>query len=102
MPPRIGHAVDPQGARSGAAGYSVKDGLLTFGAAPASLADALATARAATATDNETLLFRYQGDSYVFGERSNASEADDLLIKLVGTTGILGLDTYSADSVYVF
>ncbi|MCW1431808.1 hypothetical protein [Novosphingobium sp. JCM 18896] len=83
-------------------GYAVKDGLLTFGTAPASLTEALATARTATTADNETLVFRYLGDSYVFAERTNASDADDILIKLAGTTGLAGLDTLSSGNVYVF
>ncbi|RZK00280.1 MAG: hypothetical protein EOO76_13420 [Novosphingobium sp.] len=91
-----------QAADRTAAGYAVKDGLLTFGTAPSSLAEALATARAATVADNETLAFRYLGDSYVFAERSNASDADDVLVKLAGTTGLAGLDTFSTGNVYVF
>lgn len=83
--------------------FAVKDGLLSFtGGAPASLADALAVARTAAAADNATLVFQYLGDSYVFGERSNATTSDDVLIKLAGTTGLFGLDTYAADSVYLF
>lgn len=83
--------------------FAVKDGLLSFtGGAPASLADALAVARAAAAADNATLVFQYLGDSYVFGERSNATVSDDVLIKLEGTTGLSGLDTYAANSVYLF
>lgn len=47
-------------------------------------------------------MFRYRDDSYVFAERSNASETDDMLIKLAGTPRLAGLDTFAADSVYLF
>lgn len=47
-------------------------------------------------------MFRYREDSYVFAERSNASEADDMLIKLAGTTGLAGLDTFAPGSLYLF
>lgn len=83
--------------------FAVKDGLLSFtGGVPASLADALAVARTAATADNATLVFQYLGDSYVFGERSNATASDDVLIKLQGTTSLAGLDTYAANSVYLF
>lgn len=83
--------------------YTVKDGLLTFlGAGPATLTDAFNTAKTVAAV-NEALVFNYLGDSYIFAEGAdNAVATDDVLIKLQGTTGLAGLDTYAANSVYVF
>ncbi len=85
-------------------GYTLANGLLTFtGAGPATLADAFTIAKTAANADNEALVFQYLGDSFIFAEgATDAGVGDDVYIKLSGTTGLAGLDTYAANNVYVF
>ena len=92
-----------QGADVTAATYAVKDGLLTFlGTGPTTLADAIATASTAVAV-NGVVVFEYLGNSYVFAEGAdNAVTTDDVVVKLVGVTGLHGADTVATGSLYVF
>ncbi|WP_167537943.1 beta strand repeat-containing protein [Sphingobium chlorophenolicum] len=81
------------------AGGEVENGLLTFtGAGPATLTEALGIANLAADGANETLVFEYLGDSYVFSQG-----ATDTVIELSGVAGLTGLDTVGASTnVYVF
>ncbi|WP_343698781.1 hypothetical protein [Caulobacter sp.] len=83
---------------------TVKDGLLTFnGAGPATLADAITLAATAADGVNEAVVFQYLGNSYVFAQGALATTADDVVVKLVGTTGLTGLDNVGAGGqLYVF
>lgn len=83
--------------------YAIKDGLLTFlGAGPTTLTDAITTASSHVGV-NGVVAFEYAGNSYIFAEGgNNASTADDVVIKLVGTTGLHGLDTVAANTLYVY
>ncbi|MEJ5977049.1 hypothetical protein WG901_10420 [Novosphingobium sp. PS1R-30] len=83
--------------------FAVKDGLLTFsGAGPATLQAAILIAQGAAESANETVVFQYLTDSYVFGQGTTNGTGDDVVIKLAGTTSLVGLDNYSAGNVYVF
>jgi hypothetical protein len=61
------------------------NGVLTFnGAGPSTLSDAMTIADSAAESANESLLFQYLGDSYVFVQNG----ATDVIVKLVGITGV--------------
>lgn len=83
--------------------YTTANGKVTFlGAGPQTLDQAVAAARGAADAANETVVFEYLNNSYIFGEGGSTADTDDVLIQLSGTTGLSGLDTYSAGNVYVF
>jgi len=77
--------------------HSIKDGLFTFlGTGPATLAAAV-TAVAAVTGAAESVVFEYVGNSYV------SINDGGLVVKLVGVTGLTGLNEIGAtDSLYVF
>lgn len=78
---------------------TLKDGLLTFnGAGPATLADAITLADGAAVGAGASVVFQYLSDSYVFVQGGGS----DTVVKLVGATGLHGIDTVAADSLYVF
>jgi hypothetical protein len=78
---------------------TLKDGLLTFnGAGPATLTDAITLADGAAVGAGAAVVFQYLSDSYVFVQGGGT----DTVVKLVGTTGLHGIDTVAADSLYVF
>ncbi len=75
------------------AGGAVAKGVLTFtGAGPSDLAAAMLIADAAADTTGEVVVFEYLGNSYVFQQGAGAGiAADDLVVKLVGVTGVTNL-----------
>ncbi|RRN65254.1 hypothetical protein [Caulobacter sp. 602-1] len=78
---------------------TLKDGLLTFnGAGPATLADAITLADGAAVGAGASVVFQYLSDSYVFVQGGGS----DTVVKLVGATGLHGIDTVTTDSLYVF
>lgn len=80
------------------AGGSVNSrGVLTFtGAAPDSIAAAFAIASLAAESSNELLVFGYQNDSYVFLQGDT-----DIVVKLVGTTGVNGIAENGSDGFFI-
>ena len=85
------------------ASYTVKDGLLTFlGTGPTTLANAITAADGAVGA-NGVVVFEYLGNSYIYSEGAdNAVTTDNIVVKLVGVTGLHGIDTVAADTLYVF
>ncbi len=84
---------------------TVKDGLLTFnGAGPSTLTAAVALAATAAESVNETVVFTYLGDSYIYNQGATVAAGDDVVVKLVGTTTVHGIDTVNATAgqLYVF
>ncbi|UWR39434.1 DUF4214 domain-containing protein [Sulfitobacter sp. W074] len=79
----------------------IKDGLLTFkGAGPTTLTDALGTVASEVTVAGEAVVFEYVGNSYIFVDGGAGA---DTAVKLVGTTGLNGLDEVgTSDSLYVF
>ena len=72
-------------------------GVLTFsGAAPANLDNALLVANLAADSANEILVFGFQGDSYVFMQGSS-----DVIVKLVGVTGVTAIAETGTDAFYI-
>jgi hypothetical protein len=71
----------------------IKNGVLTFtGAGPSTLDQAIGFADAAAATTGDAVVFEYLGNSYVFVQGAAAgSITGDVIVKLVGTTGITNL-----------
>lgn len=80
---------------------TIKDGLLTFdGAGPATLAAAVTLVDARVAVDGAAVVFEYLGNSYIF---INNDTTADTVVKLVGVTGLHGLDEVgTSDGLYVF
>jgi hypothetical protein len=71
---------------------TLSDGVLTFkGAGPATLADAITLADAYAGNLNDTLAFQYVGDTYVFSQGDVGASVNDVLVKLVGVTGVTHL-----------
>lgn len=86
------------------ADFSVADGAVTWkGAGPANLQAAVDLLEAVL-QDNETVVFNLgSNDSFIFGAGADSAAAtDDLLVKLVGVTGVSGLDTVAAGEIYLF
>jgi hypothetical protein len=68
---------------------TIKDGVLTFGGAgPSTLTAAIAAAHTDAAALNTSVVFQYLGDTYVFSQGAAAGTADDVVVKLAGTTGV--------------
>jgi hypothetical protein len=87
-------------------GYAVSNkGIVTFtGAGPANLADALVLANlAAGATAGNAVAFEYVGNTYVFveGEGHSTVGAGDVVVKLVGVTGVTSLNEIGTDVLYL-
>jgi len=82
------------------AAVTIKDGKLVFkGAGPATLNAAIAAVDTAVGGNGNAVVFEYIGDSYVFVQNG----ASDIIVKLVGTTGLNGLDEVgTSDQLYVF
>lgn len=81
------------------ASWTLKDGLLTFlGAGPTTLTAATALADAAAVGAGASVVFQYVNDSYVFIQGGGS----DTVIKLVGTTGLHGVDNVATGQLYVF
>ncbi|WP_373988804.1 DUF4214 domain-containing protein [Duganella sp. BuS-21] len=65
---------------------AVKNGVLTFaGAGPSTLALAVAAANTVVTTDDDTVVFKYLNDTYVFVQGGAAA---DTVVKLTGITGV--------------
>jgi hypothetical protein len=82
----------------------VKSGVLTFsGAGPSTLADAIILADAATATTGHAVVFEYLGNSYVFvqGAATGTVDNSDVVVKLVGATGIQDLGAGAAGHFFL-
>lgn len=88
-------------------GYAVSNkGIVTFtGAGPANLADALALANlAAGNTAGNAVAFEYIGNTFVFveGDGNSTVGAGDVVVKLVGVTGVSSLNEIgSTDVLYL-
>lgn len=80
---------------------SIKDGLFKFeGTGPATLAAAIAAVDTQLTVDGNAVVFEYVGSSYVF---VNNDAAADTVVKLVGVTGLTGLDEIgTTNNLYVF
>lgn len=83
---------------------SIKDGVLTFGGSgPATLAAAILRVQGDVAAVNESVVFTYLGDTYVFSQGALVATSDDVVVKLTGVTGVteLGLDTSNAGHLFI-
>lgn len=81
---------------------TIKDGLFTFnGTGPATLTDAIAAVDTQLTIDDTAVVFEYVGNSYVF---VNNDTTADSVVKLVGLTGLVGLDDVggAGGNLYVF
>jgi hypothetical protein len=93
-------AADHDAASAGA--YSIKDGVYTLGSGVTSLAGAVAQIATNLTTDGATVVFNYSGTNYIYSEGATAAATNnDVLIKLVGVTGITGLDDDGAGHIYL-
>ena len=84
---------------------SIKDGLFKFeGTGPATLDAAIAAVDAQVAVAGNAVVFEYVGNSYVFIEKDTGAEVGvDTVVKLVGVTGLTGLDEVgTTNNLYVF
>ena len=83
-------------------GYSIADGLYKFGGSgPATLAAAVTELNGNLAA-NAAVVVQYSGSYYVYSQGATTGAGDDQLVKLVGTTGVHGLDATAAGTIYVF
>jgi hypothetical protein len=85
-------------------GWAVSNkGIVTFtGAGPANLANALTLANLAAGTTlGSAVAFEYIGNTYVFveGDGNNTVGAGDVVVKLVGVTGVTSLNEISTTDV---
>ena len=92
----VASAVQAADHASGGAGqYVIKDGVYTLASGVTTLAGAVAQI-AANLTANEVVTFNYVGSTYVYATGATAgagaNQADDVLVKITGTTGVTGLD----------
>lgn len=97
-------------ANGAATGATLANGVLTFtGAGPATLDAALVIADAFAETAGEVVAFQYLGDTYIFGQgatHANAGGAQgvsaaDLVVKLVGVTGVTNLVETGTDHFFI-
>lgn len=94
-----------------ATGATLANGVLSFtGAGPATLNDAIVIADAFAETAGEVVAFVYIGNTYIFGQGSThdnggttaaAVTAGDVLVKLVGVTGVTNLVETGTDTFFV-
>jgi hypothetical protein len=87
-------------AADGADSHSaIVDGVMTFtGTGPSTLAEAISFANAAASTTGDAVVFEYLGNSYAFVQGATAADnVGDVVVKLVGTTGVAHLAEVSAD-----
>jgi hypothetical protein len=77
---------------------AIKNGVLTFtGAGPSTLDQAIGFADAAAATTGDAVVFEYLGNSYIFVQGAAAGTiTGDVVVKLVGTTGVTNLAELSS------
>jgi hypothetical protein len=76
------------------------DGVMTFtGTGPSTLAEAISFANTGASTVGDVVVFEYLGNSYAFVQGATGSVVDgsDVVVKLVGTTGVAHLAEVSAD-----
>jgi hypothetical protein len=95
-------------ASSSALAATLSKGVLTFtGAGPATLDAALTIADDFTETVGEAVVFQYLGNSYLFAQGASHDvgtpivDASDILVKLVGVTGITHLVETGTDNFFV-
>jgi hypothetical protein len=91
-----------------ATGATLSNGVLTFtGAGPATLNAALLIADDFAETAGETVAFQYLSDTYVFSQGTNHAvgapvvDNTDVLVKLVGVTGVTNLVETGTDNFFV-
>jgi len=97
-------------ANGAATGATLANGVLTFtGAGPATLDAALVIADAFAETAGEVVAFQYLGDTYIFGQGATHDNgggaqgvsAADLVVKLVGVTGVTNLVETGTDHFFI-
>ena len=83
--------------------HSITDGVYTFiGAGAANLALAVAQIAGDIAAD-EAVVFNFARTNYLYAEGAiNGIAGDEVLVKLTGTTDIVGLDAAGAGNLYLF
>jgi hypothetical protein len=91
-----GAAVAGDGADANSA---IKNGVMTFtGAGPTTLAEAISFANIGASAAGEVVVFEYLGNSYAFFQGADAAvTTDNVVVKLVGTTGITNVAEVTGD-----
>lgn len=85
-------------AASVSGGVLSASGVLSFtGAAPISLQEAFAIADLAAESTNDVLVFSYQNDAYVFQQGG----VTDIVVKLVGVTGVTDIAETGTDAFFI-
>ena len=91
-------------ASAGAGTYVVKDGVYSLASGVTTLASAVAQI-ATNLAANEVVTFNYVGSTYVYAAGAltgaGAGQADDVLVKITGTTGVTGLDVDAGGHIYL-